>query len=190
MKQGTVSVTEYDGKFTKFSKYAPELVTNERKRIRRFVQKFNVEIQEGLAAAQLSTFTEALEQVQKVESAMMQVRDFHNKKINFSSHISGQASKSTQPSKMGRGMGRVRTIGASRRALSRRSRSGPIQVRGVPSSGSAVTPQVNYRYCGKPNHSENECWRKLGKCLFCGSAEHQLVTCPSKLKVGDSTQRP
>ena len=44
LRQGTFSVAEYEGKFTKFFKYAPELVTNERKRIRCFVQGFNVEI--------------------------------------------------------------------------------------------------------------------------------------------------
>ncbi|XP_071902697.1 uncharacterized protein [Coffea arabica] len=58
LRQGTFSVAEYEGKFTKFSKYAPDLVTNERKRIWHFVQGLNVEIQEGLAAAQISMFTE------------------------------------------------------------------------------------------------------------------------------------
>nr|XP_027086547.1 uncharacterized protein LOC113708285 [Coffea arabica] len=120
----------------------------------------------------------------------MQVKDFQNRKRNFSSRSFGQTSKGPQPSKLGRGMGGIRTIGASRGALSRGDRSGPIQVSGVPSSGSAVTPQVTCRYCGKPNHSENDCWRKFGKCLACGSTEHQLATCPNKLKVGGSTQRP
>ena len=87
-------------------------------------------------------------------------------------------------------MGGVRTAGASRGALPRGGRSGPVQVRGVPSSGSAVTPQVTCGYCGKPNHSKNDCWRKSGNCLFCGSTEHQLANCPSKLKVEGSNQRP
>ena len=54
-------MAEYERKFTKHSKYAPELVVNERKRIRHFVQGLNVEIQEGLAVTQISTFTEPLE---------------------------------------------------------------------------------------------------------------------------------
>ncbi|XP_027169479.1 uncharacterized protein LOC113769212 [Coffea eugenioides] len=83
LRQGTLSVAEYEGKFTKLSKYAPELVTNEQKRIRRFVQELNVEIQEGLAVVQISTFTEAFEKSQRVESTRMQVRDFHYKKGVF-----------------------------------------------------------------------------------------------------------
>ena len=88
LKQGTLSVIEYEGKFTKLSKYAPELVTNERRRIRRFIQGLNIEIQEGLIAAQISTFTETLEKAQRVVSARLQVRDFHNKKRNISSYTS------------------------------------------------------------------------------------------------------
>ncbi|XP_071933052.1 uncharacterized protein [Coffea arabica] len=188
LKQGTLSVSEYEGKFTKLSKYAPELVTNERKRIRRFVQGLNVEIHEGLAAAQIST--ETLEKAQRVKNARMQVKDFHSRNRKFSSRTYGQTSKSSQPSKVGRGMGGIRTIGPSRGALSKRDRSGPVHTREAPSSGSAVITQVTCGYCGKSNHSENECWRKSGKCLACGSTEHQLVNCRSKTKIGGNTQRP
>nr|XP_027066234.1 uncharacterized protein LOC113692084 [Coffea arabica] len=186
LRQGTFSVAEYEGKFIKLSKYAPELVTKERKIIRRFVQGFNVEIQEGLAVAQIYTFTEALEKAQRVESARLQVRDLHTKKRNISSYTSRQASKSVPPSKMGRGMGGVRTAGARKGALSRGGRSGQDQSRGIPFSGPVVTPQVSCGYYGKSNHSNTDCWRKSGKCLF----EHQLASCSSKPKVGGSTQRP
>ena len=76
LKQGTLSVAEYEGKFTKLSKYAPELVINERRRIRWFIQGLNVKIHERLVVAQISTFTEALEKSQRVENVRMQVKDF------------------------------------------------------------------------------------------------------------------
>ena len=66
LRQGAFSVADYEERFTKLSKYAPELVTNKQRRIRRFVQGLNVDIQEGLAAAQISTFTETLEKAQRV----------------------------------------------------------------------------------------------------------------------------
>ena len=93
-------MAEYEGKFTKLSKYASELVTNEQKRIRRFLQGLNVEIQEGLATAQISTFTETLKKAQRVERAKLQVRDSHTKKRNTPSYSSGQASKNAPPPKM------------------------------------------------------------------------------------------
>ncbi|XP_071916244.1 uncharacterized protein [Coffea arabica] len=33
-------------------------------------------------------------------------------------------------------------------------------------------------FCGKPNHTEDNCWRKERKCLRCRSAEHQIANCP------------
>ena len=55
-----------------------------------------MKIHEGLAAAQIFTFTESLEKAQRVKNTIIQVKDFHNKKMNFSSRISRQTSKSSQ----------------------------------------------------------------------------------------------
>ncbi|XP_027150344.1 uncharacterized protein LOC113750581 [Coffea eugenioides] len=75
-RQGTLSVSEYEIQFIKLSKFALKLIATEQRRVRRFVQGFNVEIQEVLAAAQINTFTEVLEKTQRVEIAKAQVRAF------------------------------------------------------------------------------------------------------------------
>nr|XP_027067809.1 uncharacterized protein LOC113693473 [Coffea arabica] len=51
LRQGTLSVSEYETQFTKLSKFAPELIVTEQRRVRRFVQGLNVKIQEAFAAA-------------------------------------------------------------------------------------------------------------------------------------------
>ena len=61
LRQGGLSVFEYETQCTKLSKFAPELIATEQRRVRRFVQGLNVEIQEVLAAAQINTFMEVLE---------------------------------------------------------------------------------------------------------------------------------
>nr|XP_027101403.1 uncharacterized protein LOC113721940 [Coffea arabica] len=189
VKQGASSVAEYEGKFTRLSRYAPELVATKRRRIRRFVQGLNVEIQEGLAAAQISTFTEALEKAQRVESARLQVKDFHAKKRGTSSHPLGQADKGAPPSKKEKGTGGIETSGTQKKTQSRGGHNGRDQPRETPPSGQPVAPQVICGYCRKPNHTENECWKKTGKCLYCGSTEHQIANCPSIPNEGGSTQR-
>lgn len=46
------------------------------------------------------------------------------------------------------------------------------------SQGSQVsTPSITCNFCGKLNHTEDECWKKAGKCFRCGSTEHQLFAC-------------
>nr|XP_027124207.1 uncharacterized protein LOC113740892 [Coffea arabica] len=190
VKRGASSVAEYEGKFTKFSKYALELVATERRRIRRFVQGLNVEIQEGLAAAQISTFPEALEKAQRVESARVQVKHFHAKKRGTPSHPLGQVDKGAAPSKKEKGTGGVETSSTSKRTQSRGGHNRRGQQRETPLSGQAVAPQVICGYCRKPNHTENECWKKSGKCLYCCSIKHQIANCPSIPKKGGSAQRP
>ena len=64
LRQGSLSVTEYEAQFTKLSKFSPDLVATERKRIRRFLQGLNLELHEALAVAQVNTFTEVLDKVQ------------------------------------------------------------------------------------------------------------------------------
>ena len=77
---GVLTVSEYEIQFTKLSKFATELLTTEQRRVRRFVQGLNMEIQEALAAAQITTFTEVLEKAQRVEIARGQVKVFQARK--------------------------------------------------------------------------------------------------------------
>ena len=157
LRQWTSSVVDYEERFTKLSRFVPELVAIERRRIRRFIQGLNVEIQEGLAVTQISTFTEALEKAQRVESVKLQVRDFRAKKRGTPSNPSRQADKSAPPPEMGKGIGGVKASGTPRGAIPRGGHSGRGQLRGIPSSGQAVAPQIVCGYCCKSNHTKNEC---------------------------------
>ncbi|XP_027120581.1 uncharacterized protein [Coffea arabica] len=114
LRQGTMSVAEYETQFIKLSRFAPELVLTDRKRIRRFVQGINVEIQEALAAAQLETYSQAIEKAQRIESIKSQVKAFHDKKRRQpdpSSYIEGHSLRSEPSFKMGRGIGGPRSTG-------------------------------------------------------------------------------
>ncbi|XP_027169242.1 uncharacterized protein LOC113768942 [Coffea eugenioides] len=133
---------QYETQFTRLSKFAPELVVSEQKRIRRFVQRLNVEIQKDLDAAQIDTFKDALEKAQRVEQARFQVRTFQAKRRCTSSSAPGRGDQNVPPLKFGRG------------------------------------------------HIKDACWRKLRKCLRCGSFEHQLAGCPVKNREGNGCAQP
>nr|XP_027098878.1 uncharacterized protein LOC113718157 [Coffea arabica] len=105
LRQGASSIAEYETQFTRLSKFAPELVFSEQKRIRRFVQGLNVEIQKDLAAAQIDTFKDSLEKAQRVEQARFQVRTFQAKKRGASSSTPGRGDQNLPPPKFGRGAG-------------------------------------------------------------------------------------
>ena len=200
-KQGAMSVAEYETHFTKLARYAPDLIATEQRRIRRFVQGLNVEIQEGLATAQINTYSDAVEKAQRFETARAQSKSFFARKRNAPSGSRDPISTSAPPPKMGRGTGVVNIPSASRGALTRGAgargsgargsgvrggQSGRGPPRSAPQGVQVSTPQITCGYCGKANHTANECWRKDGKCLKCGSAEHQIANCPKISENGGS----
>ncbi|XP_027169547.1 uncharacterized protein LOC113769281 [Coffea eugenioides] len=146
----------------------------------RFVQGLNVEIQEALVAAQINTFTEVLEKAQRIEIARAQVRNFHAKRRGAPGENQGSAQSdgNMPPPKAGRGAGGGRFTSTSRGGTPRGAQSGRGQGRGAPQGGQTSIPRVSYGYCGKSNHTEDNCWGKARKCLRCGSTEHQIANCP------------
>ncbi|MQM16575.1 hypothetical protein Taro_049532, partial [Colocasia esculenta] len=36
----------------------------------------------------------------------------------------------------------------------------------------------NCKFCDKPGHRVEECWKKLGACLRCGGRDHHIPDCP------------
>nr|XP_027098980.1 uncharacterized protein LOC113718264 [Coffea arabica] len=184
-RQGAMSVAEYEVQFTKLSRYAPELVATEQRRVRRFVQGLNVEIQEGLAAVRIDTFADAVEGAQRVEVAKAQVKSFQAKKRFASSSSREPTYGNTPPAKIGRGTSGMNSPGVPRGTLAggagARNAGGP-NGRGQPRNGSQGSRVITFLgtcgYCKKPGHTEAGCWKKEGKCLKCGSSEHQIAGCP------------
>ncbi|XP_071914062.1 uncharacterized protein [Coffea arabica] len=78
--QRAQTVAEYESYFTRLSKFAPELIVTEQRRIRRFILGLNVEIQKDLAVVQINTFSDTVEKFLRVENARFQVRTFQAKK--------------------------------------------------------------------------------------------------------------
>ncbi|XP_027166458.1 uncharacterized protein LOC113766464 [Coffea eugenioides] len=200
-----MSVAEYEVQFTELSRFAPELVTTEQRRVRRFVQGLNVEIQEGLAAVRIDTFADAVEKAQRVEVARAQVKSFQAKKRFAPSSSREPTYGNTPPAKMGRGTLGANNPGASRGAQARGNgarnaggrnngtRVGPIgrgQPRNTSQGGRAMVSQVSCTFCKKPGHTIDGCWKKQGKCLRCGSGEHQIAGCPKMQEGGNPNARP
>ncbi|XP_071925131.1 transposon Tf2-1 polyprotein [Coffea arabica] len=204
-KQGAMSVAEYEVQFTKLSRFAPELVTTEQRRVRRFVQGLNVEIQEGLAAVRIDTFADAVEKAQRVEVARAQVKSFQAKKRFAPSSSREPTYGNAPPAKMGRGTLGANRPGAPRGAQARGNgtrnaggrsngnRVGPIgrgQPKNTSQGGRAIVSQVSCTFCKKSGHTIDGCWKKQGKCLRCGSSEHQISGCPKMQEGGTPNARP
>ncbi|XP_027151944.1 uncharacterized protein LOC113751999 [Coffea eugenioides] len=185
-----MSVAEYETQFTKLSRFAPELVLTDQRRIRRFVQGLNVEIQEALAVTQLEMYSQAIEKAQRIESTKSQVKAFLDKKRrqpDTSSYIDGQSSRSEPPSKMSREISGPRSTGILNQGNVEKSQAGRETQRGISRGGPTSGSRMAYGFCGAANHMEDNCWKKgqVRKCYRCGSAEHLIAQYPHLPKEGN-----
>nr|XP_027083541.1 uncharacterized protein LOC113705832 [Coffea arabica] len=163
LRQGPLSVAKYETQFTKLSRFAPELVLTDRKRIRRFVQGLNVEIQEALAAAQLDTFNQTLEKAQRIETARSQVKAFRDKKRTPSdtyTYTGGQSSGSEPPSKRSKEVGGTRPVGTPNQGKTKEDQAGKGPQSGVSHGESMFGTRRVCDVCGATNYTEDTCWKK------------------------------
>ncbi|XP_027067871.1 uncharacterized protein [Coffea arabica] len=94
LRQGAQTVAEHESHFTRLSKFAPELIVTEQRRIQQFILRLNVEIQKDLAVAQINTFSDAIEKALRVENARFQVT-FQTKKWGWSGSSLGKEDESS-----------------------------------------------------------------------------------------------
>ena len=81
--------------------------------------------------------------------------------------------------KIGKGMNEANIQGQSPGVQLKRTQNGQGQPKNDFQGGKTEVVQVECGYCGKPNHTEYECWRKAGKCLHYGSTAHRMSSCPT-----------
>ncbi|WP_198155512.1 retrotransposon gag family protein, partial [Candidatus Burkholderia verschuerenii] len=154
-KQNNLTVSQYEGNFTRLSKYAPELVNTEEKRRWRFVQGLKIEIQNAMLPATVSTYAGAVDLAQRLEDGQAGLRDLQNSRRIASCSVTatGEEGSQEQGTEPPRGTRGVKCPAAE----------------GIGSLENRETSSVRCRYCDKTNHVEADCWKKNGRCLRCGS---------------------
>ncbi|MQL85127.1 hypothetical protein Taro_017643, partial [Colocasia esculenta] len=157
LNQGSKTILEYEARFAELYKYAPHIVTDERRKAKKFGMGLKPSLRKRLVAFDHRTLDEALstacrqegemelyleekKALQKRPAAPFQRKD--KKKAAYQTPQRPVAASSTQ----------------------------------VPSQRS---PGVKKEcpHCGK-THGGTECWMVAGKCLKCGSSDHKIKDCP------------
>ncbi|XP_027062028.1 uncharacterized protein [Coffea arabica] len=172
LHQGTQTVAEYQSQFTRLSKFAPELIMTEQRRIRRFVQGLNVEIQKDLAVAQINAFSNAVEKAQRVKNTRLQVRNFQVKKREFPGSSSAQGDKSTHP-KFGRRTGGGKMPGMLRGAPSRGGQVGRGQREGFQGGSASASRGPCMDWLARYD-AQLDCKRKIVEFHIPGEATLRL----------------
>ncbi|KAJ8627943.1 hypothetical protein MRB53_021250 [Persea americana] len=150
LKQGDMSVQQYEQQFIRLAKYAPTLITPEEEKIRRFLDGLSVDIYMMIGDNQRPLFQDVVKSAYWAEGALKkkamerQAKTQQNQLRQFASQDNQNNSK--------------------------RQKS-QIQ---LPTSQNQQCER-----CGRRNHTTEQCYRETGACFHCKQVGHRMKDCPN-----------
>ena len=177
LRQGKMTVAEYEKEFSRLSKYAPESVLTEKFRCGQFEEGLHKSIKRYLTAVtslQSVNFCQLVQAAIKIEKYEMKSQE-RKKEKKF---LRGGSSSGKRP--------RESQVDPVRGPATRGRRQGPTMTQ---SSGRGIsTGQEEKHVCPHcHNYHSGICRRVTGGCFRCGSTEHVIANCPRGL---GSTRNP
>ncbi|MQM03581.1 hypothetical protein Taro_036366 [Colocasia esculenta] len=169
LTQGSMTILEYEAKFSELSKYAPHIVANERRKAKKFVMGLRPSLRTKLMAFDHRTLNEALSVACRQEGEMEQYLE--EKKVS-----------QKRPAAPFQRQDRKK---AAFQSPQRPVASGSSQ---VPSQHSP-SGQKECPHCRRA-HGGTECWKLAGKCLKCWSSEHRIKDFPRLQQRGQRGAAP
>ncbi|MQL80362.1 hypothetical protein Taro_012808, partial [Colocasia esculenta] len=160
LTQGSITVLEYEARFSKLSKYAPHIVSDERRKGKKLVIGLKPSLRSRLVAFDHRTLDEALSAACRQESEMDQYRE---EKM--------AAQKRSVPPFQRQDRKKAVYQSPQRPTTSNQQTVTLLSPSFRPSDKKACP------HCGRV-HDGTECWKMAGKCLKCGSTEYQIRNCP------------
>ncbi|MQL70469.1 hypothetical protein Taro_002780, partial [Colocasia esculenta] len=157
LAQGSMTVLEYEARFSELFKYAPHIVADERMKIKKFVMGLKTSLRTRLMAFDHCTLDEALSAACRQEGEMEQ-------------YLEEKKASQKRPVATFQRQDKKKTV------YQTQQRSMAVGSSQVPSVRSLGVKKECPHY-GK-THGGTECLMITGKCLKCGSNDHKIKDCP------------
>ncbi|MQM06099.1 hypothetical protein Taro_038919, partial [Colocasia esculenta] len=157
LTQGSMTVLEYEARFSELSKYALHIVEDERRKTKKFVMGLKPSLRTRLVAFDHRTLDEALSAACRQEGEMEQ-------------YLEEKKASQKRPAVTFQRQDKKKIVYQTPQKSVAVSNS---QVPSVRSPG----VKKECPHCGK-THGGSECWLVAGRCLKCGSSDHKIKDCP------------
>ncbi|XP_028088930.1 uncharacterized protein LOC114289400 [Camellia sinensis] len=161
LKEGRMSVAEYEAKFTELARFAPHMVDTDYKKARKFEGGLDLDISDRVGVLKLPTYVEVLDRALVAEANLAAKKQTNALTTEW------------RGKRLGSNFKRGRSFSKRQNTRSYNSSS--------QSSGSAPTCLE----CGRKHMGD--CNRTTGACLRCGKIGHMMKDCPIRL---ENTNRP
>ncbi|XP_065854728.1 uncharacterized protein [Euphorbia lathyris] len=188
LKQGGMTVSEYEMKFTRLAHFGEHLIPTEERKARRFERGLRDRLLDRIAPLRLSSFEEVVDRSRQMEmfDDQRRARD-QNKRARYDNQ-SGQHSRGSNYS-VSHGSHSLPGQGGQYSKNNQRygQRAQPIGTQNSQSSSRSSFPTC--QLCGK-FHGNSPCHRATGACFGCCQVGHRKKDCPGSnttLAVGQDT---
>ncbi|KAK8942809.1 hypothetical protein KSP39_PZI009568 [Platanthera zijinensis] len=179
LKQRQLTVSEYEIEFSKLSRFAPDLVSTDENRSKRFLAGLRSDVQQLASAYATSSYAGIMEAALKVEA------------IDNAKNRGQQLRKDKRKSDEGKG---TQVPDAAPRKRNKEvcsfcGRPGHPLERCYQRLGAQKKEQIHAiqgnprkdllcSVCKKPGHNAAHCWKKTRSCFLCGQEGHLKYQCP------------
>nr|XP_016440276.1 PREDICTED: uncharacterized protein LOC107766080 [Nicotiana tabacum] len=176
LRQGSMSIVEYQQKFLMLSRYAGGIIDGERDKCRKFEEGLNGYIQKSVAILQLEDFSKLIsaaltwERIDKEKSSRRE-----NKFRKGNSDYGG-------PSKKGK-FDYSKTESAQKSSYHKQNKPN-FSNSSTPSYGQGKTYTPTCAQCGKNHYGVYR--RASCACFNCGSMDHKVKDCPNPNPLSDT----
>ncbi|XP_074342767.1 uncharacterized protein LOC141680439 [Apium graveolens] len=166
LKQGNMSVAEYEAKFTELSRFVPYHVNTDEKKAKRFQQGLKPYIQNRIAVFEITNYTTLVQKAAIVESGSELIKNVGARKDNT----------------------KFRTPQNSN-LLQGRPPVPECKTCGRKHPGECYQANVTCFNCGQKGHYASHCKEKATICYSCGKKGHMAKDCRKQAPKESSTLR-
>ncbi|XP_058195949.1 uncharacterized protein LOC131312301 [Rhododendron vialii] len=183
LRQNGMTVPEYEARFAKLSKYAPDLVNTEEKRCQRFRKGLSLKVATRLTTYEQEEYARLVEMARRVGK---DIQDYNDSRESYKkSKTEGAAfGKSGGGTSKGRGqksqVTRTQDFGKSQGGSTGWWKGKAEQGPSRQTVSGATTMTRRCFNCGSTDHLMRDCLNttKGFRCFTCGEVGHMAVQCP------------
>ncbi|XP_074342240.1 uncharacterized protein LOC141679718 [Apium graveolens] len=185
LKEGNMSVAEYEAKFTELSRFIPYHVDTDEKKAKQFQQGLKPYIQNRIAVFEITNYTTLVQKAAIMESGSeLYAKDANVKKRKFQNH-SGRSFEKKVENQPGKrpfvkredtniGNRRIENVGARKDNTKFRTPQNSNLLQGRP-------PIPECKTCGRKH--PGECYQANVTCFNCGQKGHYASRCKEKATI-------